>query len=77
MLAPVVGRDDLPALLVVHDRADRAAAYAGAEAITGAWSGSRLVTAEGLGHRRILADPQVVATTVGFAAARRLPVSQA
>ena len=75
--ARAAGRDDLPALLVVHDRGDRAAPYAGAETITWAWAGSRLVTTEGLGHRRILADPQVVTTVVDFAAARRLPAGPA
>ena len=72
--ARAAGRDDLPPLLVAHDREDRSSPYAGAEAIAEAWAGARLVTTQGLGHVRILADPTVVKTMVEFATARRLPV---
>lgn len=56
----------LPRLLVVHDRADREARYAEGRALAAAWPNARLLTTEGLGHRRILADPEVIEATVAF-----------
>lgn len=56
----------LPRLLMVHDRADREARYAEGRALAAAWPNARLLTTEGLGHRRILADPEVVEATVAF-----------
>ena len=53
-------------LLVFHDRDDRDVALADGEAIAGAWPGARLVTTTGLGHRRIVHDPSVVAQTIAF-----------
>jgi hypothetical protein len=38
-------------------------------AIAAAWPGAELVTTEGLGHRRILRDPAVVARVTDFLAA--------
>ncbi|HYG63364.1 MAG TPA: alpha/beta hydrolase [Thermoanaerobaculia bacterium] len=52
-------------LLVIHDRTDREAPYAGGEALARAW-GARLITTEGLGHTRILRNEQVVAQTTEF-----------
>jgi pimeloyl-ACP methyl ester carboxylesterase len=52
--------------LVVHDPADREVPWAHASAIAGAWSGSRLVRAEGLGHRRLLRDEGTLGTVVDF-----------
>ena len=53
-------------LLVVHDRADREAPFAGGEALAHAWQGSRLLVTEGLGHRRILANEKVIAAAMDF-----------
>jgi hypothetical protein len=39
-------------------------------AITRAWRGAEMLMTDGLGHRRILRDPDVVATAVAFVAAR-------
>lgn len=52
--------------LVVHDRDDRQTAYADAMRLVGSLPDARLVTTEGLGHRRILRDPAVVAAVVDF-----------
>jgi pimeloyl-ACP methyl ester carboxylesterase len=52
-------------LLVVHDRADREAPFAGGEALARAWGG-RLIATEGLGHTRILRDGSVVAQATKF-----------
>lgn len=53
-------------LLVVHDRADRETPIAGGEALVRAWPGARLMVTEGLGHRRILANEEVLTAATGF-----------
>jgi pimeloyl-ACP methyl ester carboxylesterase len=53
-------------LLVVHDRDDREVPWAEGAAIAAAWPGATLVTTEGLGHRRLLRDPEVIGRAVGF-----------
>lgn len=58
-------------LLVVHDKGDNAVDYLSAEAIHKAWPGSKLLTTEGLGHRRILKDAKVVSETAEFIASLR------
>jgi pimeloyl-ACP methyl ester carboxylesterase len=52
--------------LVVHDRADRETPWSDSEAIAAASPRAELVTTEGLGHRRILRDAEVVARAVSF-----------
>lgn len=62
---------DLPVdALVVHDREDAEVRWAEGAAIAAAWPGAELLTTRGLGHRRILRDPAVVAHVIGFLAAR-------
>jgi pimeloyl-ACP methyl ester carboxylesterase len=58
------------AALVVHDRGDREVAWAEGAAVAAGWRGARLVTTEGLGHRRILRDPDVVERVARFLGAR-------
>jgi pimeloyl-ACP methyl ester carboxylesterase len=63
-------------LLVLHDRADREAPFAGGEALVRSWPGARLQVTEGLGHRRILWNEEVIAAATAFlgeAPARRQP----
>lgn len=55
----------LPAL-VVHDRRDREVPWADGRTIADAWKGARLVTTEGLGHRRILSDGAVLESILDF-----------
>ena len=57
-------------LLVVHDRDDREVPWEEGSAIAAAWPGARLVTTRGLGHRRVLREPEVVERAVGFVADR-------
>lgn len=66
-LSPETAARDLavPGLLI-HDRDDRLLAPAHARALARAWPAARLVQTKGLGHQRILADPQVVQLTVDF-----------
>jgi pimeloyl-ACP methyl ester carboxylesterase len=52
---------ELPAPLVIHDRADAEAPLAVAEAIEASWPGSRLIVTDGYGHHRILIAPEVIA----------------
>jgi pimeloyl-ACP methyl ester carboxylesterase len=53
-------------LLVVHDRGDREVPWHDGAAIAAAWPGAALVTTEGIGHRKVLRDPRVVARVVDF-----------
>jgi pimeloyl-ACP methyl ester carboxylesterase len=55
-------------LLVFHDREDRDVPWSDGAAIAAAWPGAELVSTVGLGHRRIVQDPQVIARAVGFLA---------
>ncbi|HXG27559.1 MAG TPA: alpha/beta fold hydrolase [Nevskiales bacterium] len=64
---PRMARDRrMPPLLVVHDRADRETPWTDGEAIARAWPGARLLSTQGLGHRRILADADVIRSVTGF-----------
>jgi hypothetical protein len=54
----------IPQTLVVHDRADKETPYRVGAQLATAWPRVRLITTEGLGHQRILADPVVVHTAV-------------
>jgi pimeloyl-ACP methyl ester carboxylesterase len=58
-----------PPLLLVHDRQDAETSWSDSAAIAQAWPGARLISTAGLGHRRILRAPAVVAEVVGFVAA--------
>ena len=55
-----------PPLLVVHDRHDREIGWSGGRDVSRAWPAARLLLTSGLGHRRILRDPDVVAQVVEF-----------
>jgi pimeloyl-ACP methyl ester carboxylesterase len=57
-------------LLVIHDRGDAEISWQHGRVIARAWRGAALLLTDGLGHRRILRDPDVVAAAVAFLAAR-------
>lgn len=65
---------DLPTLtaglshqgLIVHDAGDRVVSVTQSQALQSAWANSTLLITEGLGHRRILSDPQTITSIVGF-----------
>jgi pimeloyl-ACP methyl ester carboxylesterase len=65
-LTAAAARQPTAPLLVAHDRDDRETRWADSRALARAWPEARLLTTTGLGHRRILADPQVVAEVVRF-----------
>lgn len=53
-------------LLVVHDKDDRDTYHSEGAALAEAWPGARLMTTEGLGHRRILRDAMVIEEVAKF-----------
>jgi pimeloyl-ACP methyl ester carboxylesterase len=57
--------DPVPTL-VVHDRGDRQTPWADSARLVESLAGGRLVTTDGLGHRRILRDSAVVRQVVSF-----------
>jgi pimeloyl-ACP methyl ester carboxylesterase len=59
----------VPPTLVVHDRHDREIPFDEGRRIAQAWPDVRLITTDGLGHRRLLRDPGVVDAVVRFVAA--------
>lgn len=61
-------------LLVLHDEEDREVSIEQARVLTASWPSSQLVTTTGLGHRRILRDPAVIAEAVAYAT-QSAPVS--
>ena len=64
---PELGRAvAMPPTLVVHDRYDVSTPVSDGAAIAAAWPGARLRVTSGLGHRRLLRDPDVVADVVRF-----------
>ncbi len=67
---PELGRAvAMPPTLVVHDNDDTFTPVTDGAAIAAAWSMARLHVTSGLGHRRLLRDPDVVAEVVDFVAA--------
>jgi pimeloyl-ACP methyl ester carboxylesterase len=57
-------------LLVIHDRDDIETLWSDGAELARVWPGARLMSTEGLGHRRILRDATVVSTATEFIAAR-------
>jgi pimeloyl-ACP methyl ester carboxylesterase len=57
-------------LLVVHDRGDAEIPWQHGLVTSRAWSGAELLLTDGLGHRRILRAPDVLAASVAFVGAR-------
>ncbi len=64
----IAGEVATPPVLVVHDRDDREVSWSDGAAIAEAWPESTLVTTTGLGHRRLLRDPVVLAEVASFVA---------
>ena len=63
--------DSVPTL-VVHDRGDRQTPWADSARLVESLPDARLVTTEGLGHRRILQDVAVVRQVDGLPGRRRV-----
>ena len=56
-------------LLVIHDRDDGEVPWQHGRVITHDWPGAQLLTTDGLGHRRILRDANVVSAAAAFISA--------
>lgn len=52
--------------LVIHDRDDKEVPFADGEALANTWPNVTLHPVTGLGHRRLLKDPDVIARTTTF-----------
>jgi pimeloyl-ACP methyl ester carboxylesterase len=52
--------------LVIHSTDDQVVPFANGKAIAAAWPGARLLEYDGLGHKKILFDPTVIAAAVSF-----------
>jgi hypothetical protein len=57
------------ALLVLHDDGDRDVLPIHGRRLVQTWPSARLITTDGLGHRRILRDPGVIAGAITFVTA--------
>lgn len=53
-----------PGTLVVHDLEDKESPYTGTALLADSWEDAELLTTTGLGHQRILRDPDVIAAVV-------------
>lgn len=56
-------------LLIVHDVGDDEVPIAQGRELAEAWPGAQFIATSGLGHRRILSDPDVIDRSVSFLAA--------
>ena len=66
----LIGDIDVPGLLF-HDRDDPQIDFADGEMLAAAWPAGRLIPTEGLGHDRLLRDPEVIQTATEFVALSR------
>jgi pimeloyl-ACP methyl ester carboxylesterase len=55
----------IPAL-IIHDENDLDVPWEDGKAVADAWQGAEFMRTKGLGHRRILRDPAVIAATIEF-----------
>jgi pimeloyl-ACP methyl ester carboxylesterase len=72
-LAPRLGAQ----ALVIHDRDDRMMPWTHGATVARLWPGARLLSTDGLGHRRILADESVTRAAADFIAGRSSVASTA
>src|SRR2546423_10363911 len=68
-VAQLAPRLSAPAL-VIHDRADRQVPWTQGARVAQLWPGARLMSTDGLGHRRLLADERVTRAAADFIAGR-------
>jgi pimeloyl-ACP methyl ester carboxylesterase len=57
--------------MIVHDRDDNEVIYENGEALHRSWSRARMLTTQGLRHRRVLKHPEVINAVVDFLRAGR------
>jgi pimeloyl-ACP methyl ester carboxylesterase len=59
-------REELPPALIIHDTADKEVPFGLGARVAGAWPDASFRPTSGLGHRRILRDPDVIGSAVAF-----------
>jgi pimeloyl-ACP methyl ester carboxylesterase len=64
-LSRIVTRIRVPGL-IIHDQIDRNISYEQGKILAASWPDSTFISTEGLGHNRILRDPNVIASVVDF-----------
>jgi len=70
-VVPAGADGTMPDALVVHDLADKETPHAVGAAVAATWPNATLLSTRGLGHYRILTDPEVVRAAVGHVRAAR------
>ena len=63
---PAMAHDLSVPLLIFHDQTDQVVPWTNGAAIAEAWTGARLVSTVGLGHRGITSDPEIIGQAVQF-----------
>jgi pimeloyl-ACP methyl ester carboxylesterase len=66
LYAPELARSLDAPLVIFHDAEDRAVPLASGRSLAAAWPGAQLRVTHGLGHVRILSDPEIVRAAVEF-----------
>lgn len=61
-----LGKNISVPVMIVHDKNDKEVGFQNAQWLHEAWPQSKLLITEGLGHRRILKDPEVIRKVVEF-----------
>ena len=67
-LEPLGSDGGLPETLLIHDRRDKETPYDVSTTLAGAWPNATLLTTDGLGHQRILADALTIRAAVAHVA---------
>jgi pimeloyl-ACP methyl ester carboxylesterase len=71
LYAPELARSLDAPLLIFHDAEDRAVPVASGRSLAAAWPGAELRVTQGLGHVRILSEPEIVGAAVEFLQGRK------
>lgn len=66
-LTTAAARIELPPALVIHDRKDKEVPFTEGQAVAAAWPTADFVATVGLGHQRLLRDPDIIRHAVAFA----------
>ena len=64
--------DELPPVLVIHDTQDKEVHHRDGAILAAAWPHAEFVSTTGLGHRRILRDPEVISRALDHVAGVRV-----
>ena len=65
----LTAKDMTAPLLIIHDREDQETFWHEGNALASIWPNARLITTDGLGHRRILREPSLIEEATRFISA--------